>query len=294
MSGRDMVSIDPKTGRRTWNKEGWEQRAKERLISQPEPYKIWASQRSHRPKHLDENLELKGSQFKHQRAEMQNLKKLAQLRAEHKPDQLKNYKPKYDNKAPEGIEQNPENYKKFAAQSRGYGFDFDKGVGATNVVASMAKRGSGAGNMNAGYYCSVCDCTLADSNSWLQHLNGRRHQRNLGMSVFKHTRSDVNEVKAAIEMKKQTDVKKAEHYDFKQKVKEVEEMENKLKQKYKFEAKQRKKERKRQMRGEGSSSQGESDAKIPKTEEEVEAAEEEQDMMAMMGFSGFNTTKKAN
>jgi len=219
MSNESMVSIDPKTGRRTWNKEGWEQRAKQRLVSQPEPYKIWASQKSHRPKHLDQNLELKGSKFKQQRGEMQNLRDLAKIRAENKPDELKNYKPKYNNKAPEGLDQNPENYKKFAAESRSYNFDFDSGVGGTSVLSKMSKRGSG--NMNAGYYCSVCDCTLADNLTWVQHLNGRRHQRNLGMSVFKHTRSDVNEVKAAIEMKKQTDEKKAEHYDFKAKVKEI-------------------------------------------------------------------------
>lgn len=34
-----------------------------------------------------------------------------------------------------------------------------------------------------GYYCSVCVCSLRDSNAYLDHLNGTNHQRKLGFSM---------------------------------------------------------------------------------------------------------------
>ena len=35
----------------------------------------------------------------------------------------------------------------------------------------------------AGYYCSVCECILRDSQSYLDHINGKYHNRALGMSM---------------------------------------------------------------------------------------------------------------
>lgn len=37
--------------------------------------------------------------------------------------------------------------------------------------------------MQAGYFCSVCDCVLRDSQSYLDHINGKYHNRALGMSM---------------------------------------------------------------------------------------------------------------
>ena len=286
------VTIDPKTGRRRWNKEEWAAKSRNRIEQQPEPYKIWASQKSHRPKHLDQNLELKGT------ARAKERKRQAEEAAERAKQAAKQHIPKYDNADPNDIEKNPENYKKFAANARGYNFDFENKVGNTAVVSNMRKNSSAR---HAGYYCSVCDCTLADSGSWLGHLNGRRHQRNLGQSVFKHKRSDVDEVKAAIAAKKEQLQKKQENYSFKDKVKELEETENKLKEKYKFEQKARKRKKKN---GEGpsggpSGNPGEADdldehgEKRAKTADDQANDQEEADMMAMMGFSGFSSSKKA-
>ena len=48
--------------------------------------------------------------------------------------------------------------------------------------------------MQAGYYCSVCDCILRDSASYLDHINGKYHNRALGMSM-RVERSTADQVK---------------------------------------------------------------------------------------------------
>ena len=48
--------------------------------------------------------------------------------------------------------------------------------------------------LQAGYYCSVCECILRDSQSYLDHINGKYHNRALGMSmrVERSTAHDVS------------------------------------------------------------------------------------------------------
>lgn len=47
--------------------------------------------------------------------------------------------------------------------------------------------------LQAGYYCSVCECILRDSQSYLDHINGKFHNRALGMSM-RVERSTANDV----------------------------------------------------------------------------------------------------
>lgn len=54
---------------------------------------------------------------------------------------------------------------------------------------------------NGGYHCTVCDCILRDSMTWLDHLNGKKHQRNLGMSM-RVENVGVETVKAKLAAKK--------------------------------------------------------------------------------------------
>eukprot|EP01086_Lenisia_limosa_P016910 TRINITY_DN727_c0_g1_i2.p1 TRINITY_DN727_c0_g1~~TRINITY_DN727_c0_g1_i2.p1 ORF type:complete len:140 (+),score=45.21 TRINITY_DN727_c0_g1_i2:389-808(+) len=52
-----------------------------------------------------------------------------------------------------------------------------------------------------GWWCDVCECALKDSTSWLDHINGRRHQKKLGMSM-RVEQSSVNQVQAKIQQMK--------------------------------------------------------------------------------------------
>jgi len=49
-----------------------------------------------------------------------------------------------------------------------------------------------------GFYCDVCECLLKDSNTYLDHINGKKHQRALGMTL-RAERSTLGEVKAKLD-----------------------------------------------------------------------------------------------
>ena len=73
--------------------------------------------------------------------------------------------------------------------------DLDGKVGRVEIIKPNSVEAARGG---AGYYCEVCACLLKDSVAYLDHINGKRHQRALGYSM-RVERVDVDTVKSRLE-----------------------------------------------------------------------------------------------
>eukprot|EP01053_Blabericola_migrator_P002973 Blabericola_migrator_1__2972@NODE_1859_length_3646_cov_357_337804_g1189_i0_p4_GENE_NODE_1859_length_3646_cov_357_337804_g1189_i0NODE_1859_length_3646_cov_357_337804_g1189_i0_p4_ORF_typecomplete_len140_score31_32zfC2H2_jaz/PF12171_8/1_6e05zfU1/PF06220_12/1_3e04zfU1/PF06220_12/0_00064zfmet/PF12874_7/1_1e04zfmet/PF12874_7/5e03zfmet/PF12874_7/0_0019CCDC84/PF14968_6/0_024_NODE_1859_length_3646_cov_357_337804_g1189_i07481167 len=73
-------------------------------------------------------------------------------------------------------------------KERDYELNLEKTIGQQKVITATAHT-----SQQGGYWCSVCECLLKDSGSYLDHLNGKKHNRTLGMSmrVKKASKEDV-------------------------------------------------------------------------------------------------------
>ncbi|AFZ81185.1 hypothetical protein BEWA_005930 [Theileria equi strain WA] len=56
--------------------------------------------------------------------------------------------------------------------------DLTKNLGRSEVINALAPK-----SQQGGFYCEVCDCLIKDSQAYLDHLNGRKHNRLLGMTM---------------------------------------------------------------------------------------------------------------
>lgn len=166
-----------------------------------------------------------------------------------------------------------------------------------------------------GWHCRVCDCFLKDSLTYLDHINGRKHQRYLGytMRVEKSTVEEVGGVlKGLAEKKNSNNVEVVETVDFEEVVKAKEE--EALRRK--AERARRREERKKRARGESTHSddreeeesngnpagenpvyeaenaEDKEDAGGEDDEEEEECGGIDPNLAAMMGFSGFGGSRK--
>ena len=74
--------------------------------------------------------------------------------------------------------------------------DLDSGVG-------KIKRTQDGKMRDGGYYCEVCECVLKDSVAYLDHINGKKHQRKLGFSM-RVASSTVSDVKSRLAQRKRT------------------------------------------------------------------------------------------
>ncbi|KAJ3072149.1 hypothetical protein HDU98_004121 [Podochytrium sp. JEL0797] len=157
-------------------------------------------------------------------------------------------------------------------QQRESTIDFSTAVNRTTVVQS-----TGSAADQPGFFCAVCNIVCKDNINYLDHLNGFKHLKNLGQSG-KVERSTADQVKARLAAltKKRKDPEP--ELDLAARVKKAVDEEEAAK-KAKKEEKKRKKEEKSKAESGGAAGSGGIGGMDP-------------EMAAMMGFSGFSTSKK--
>ncbi|OAE25486.1 hypothetical protein AXG93_1543s1000 [Marchantia polymorpha subsp. ruderalis] len=126
-------------------------------------------------------------------------------------------------------------------------------------------------SQQAGYFCSVCECVVKDSANYLDHINGKKHQRALGMSmrVERATLQQVQDRFDVLKRKKDTTGFTEQDLDMRV-LKQQQEEEERKKQR-----REKKKEKKKEK---------------PSGDDGTEDFDAE--MAATMGFGGFGSSKK--
>jgi U4/U6.U5 tri-snRNP component SNU23 len=69
---------------------------------------------------------------------------------------------------------------------------------ASNLHRSTVHSVTAPLSQQAGFYCDVCDCVLKDSMAYLDHINGKWHNRALGMSMVVE-KSTADQVRKRLE-----------------------------------------------------------------------------------------------
>mmetsp|Transcript_16846 Transcript_16846/g.31904 ORF Transcript_16846/g.31904 Transcript_16846/m.31904 type:complete len:267 (+) Transcript_16846:111-911(+) len=168
--------------RRTWNKSEYEAKAKARLATTE----------------TDTNLQVLPSK----RQKISPILPVAESDSSNN-DPHKEEKEEFRN-AEVGAE-GPLNSKRAFLKARRGKVDLDSKIGTTEIILPDAVATSTSNTSNSvtdgvkknvngiGWHCRVCDCFLKDSLTYLDHINGRKHQRALGFSM-RTARSSTDEV----------------------------------------------------------------------------------------------------
>jgi U4/U6.U5 tri-snRNP component SNU23 len=72
----------------------------------------------------------------------------------------------------------PEGSKRSYLQAREYDLQLEAKVNKRKVVTDSTPL-----SQTGGYFCELCQCSLTDSSTYLDHINGTKHQRRLGVSM---------------------------------------------------------------------------------------------------------------
>eukprot|EP00956_Cyclotella_meneghiniana_P008892 scaffold12152_cov52-Cyclotella_meneghiniana.AAC.10 len=286
--------------RRTWDKETYEARARSRAAAAED-----------------------SSDLPHSSTDADNTT-ASKLNPEETPEEFQ--KASSDRQGPEGSE-------RAFLKSRSNRVDLTSKLGSVEIIdpnaasnvggkAAAGITGNGVTKCSdgVGWHCRVCDCFLKDSLTYLDHINGRKHQRYLGytMRVEKSTVEEVGSVLKGLAEKKANEASSSdivETVDFEEVVKAKEEEALRRKQ----ERARRREERKKRTK-EGNDSDNvnnrtddgnpqednqtihnpaneSKDVKVndedPNEEEEEEDGGIDPNLAAMMGFSGFGGSRKS-
>ena len=178
----------------------------------------------------------------------------------------------------------PEKSERAFLKARRQKVDIEAKVGSTEIVSAEAATTTSTGGISegvtktgVGWHCKVCDCFLKDSHTYLDHINGRKHQRNLGysMRIERSTKEQVEERLQQLINQQKAHENPIESMTAAEMVKAKDE-----------ELLQRKEERRKRR-----------EERKHKVDDHTDDGEEEEpqmdpEMAALMGFSGFGSTKK--
>ena len=153
---------------------------------------------------------------------------------------------------------------------------FSEKIGSKTIIEKdvSAKKTASSSTSEAGFRCDTCNASFTSSDAYLDHCNGRVHQKNLGLSYRVERVDDVDRVKARLQtltkkriQTEQVIASKSLDYFEKQLDDTVKEDE-----KLKEERKARKKQKKQEIQ-------------LDSSEEAVE--ENDSELMAALGFKSF-------
>lgn len=151
--------------------------------------------------------------------------------------------------------------------------DVTKDVGKVRVISALTHK-----SQQGGFYCKVCDCLLQDSQAYLDHLNGRKHNRMLGMTM-RVEKVDAKTVAEALRRRKMQEAESrpgAEELqkDLEERIRELEAEEREMKQKRKM-----KKKLKQEAKGQPDKVKTE-----PNLKKEQETVDQNEELMRAMGL----------
>eukprot|EP00980_Cylindrotheca_fusiformis_P005466 scaffold1169_cov120-Cylindrotheca_fusiformis.AAC.16 len=166
-------------------------------------------------------------------------------------------------------------------------------VATTKATVGQGSAKDGITKTGVGWHCRVCDCFLKDSLTYLDHINGKKHQRNLGysMRVERSTKDQVSSRLALLAKEKESTKaldETVEDEDFYDIVKAKDEEARRRKEERARQRKERKMMKKKKVQEPPAE---EKEAEDEATQD-VEEPEVDPALAAMMGFSGFGSGKK--